>query len=174
MIGVAGTPCERGRRTPIGTIDPEGLRDILRRFAAGVTVITSLNQQERPAGMTATAFTSVSLEPPQVLVCVNAGARTRQAIESHAGFVVNILSAEQEHVARRFASSASDKFEGIAWHPGMTGAPVLDGALATVECRVAQAIEAGSHVIYVGSVLDGRLGSGRPLLYFEGAYRLLS
>lgn len=157
--------------TPIET---EVLRRILRHFAAGVTVITSLNEEGHPAGMTATAFSSVSIDPPMVLVCVNATARTRHAIEGHTGYVVNVLSAQQEHIARRFASSVSDKFEGIDWRPGVTGAPVLSGALATVECRVHQAVEAGTHIIYIGEVLDGSVDREElPLLYYDGEYRVL-
>ena len=154
-------------------IDPDLFRQILRHFAAGVTVITSLGDDGRPAGMTATAFSSVSIEPPQVLVCVNAEARTRRAIEDHAGFAVNILSAEQEQLAMRFASKVTDKFEGIVWRGGVTGSPLLEGAVAALECRIANAVEAGTHVIYIGEVLGGNVAPGEPLVYFDAAYRRL-
>jgi flavin reductase (DIM6/NTAB) family NADH-FMN oxidoreductase RutF len=149
------------------------LREILRRFAAGVTVITSIDEAGGPAGMTATAFSSVSLSPPTVLVCVDAGARTRRAIELRTGFAVNVLAADQEEVARRFASKVTDKFEGVAWRAGDTGVPVLEGALAAVECRVAHTIPAGTHIVYLGEVLAGRWATGDPLLYYEGTYRRL-
>lgn len=152
-------------------IQSDLLRSILRRFAAGVTVITSLNEIDAPAGMTATAFSSVSLSPPMVLVCVNATARTRRAIEGHSAFGVNVLATGQEHIARQFASRISDKFEGVAWRRGVTGVPLLEGALATVECRVHHAVEAGTHIVYIGEVLGGSVGDGEPLLYYEGAYR---
>lgn len=157
----------------VSPVDAELFRLILRHFAAGVTVITSLADDGRPAGMTATAFSSVSTEPPQVLVCVNAEARTRKAIEDHAGFAVNILAAGQEELAMRFASRVTDKFEGIGWRGGVTGAPLLEGAIAIVECRIANAVEAGTHVIYIGEVLSGGVEPGDPLLYFDGSYRRL-
>lgn len=155
---------------PIG---PDALRAILRHFAAGVTVITSVNEDGTPAGMTATAFSSVSLSPPMVLVCVAATAHTRRAIEGRGAFAVTLLAASQETVARRFASKATDKFEGVAWHPGSTGVPVLDGALATVECRVSRTVEAGTHIVIIGEVLAGSHAGGEPLVYYDGTYRLL-
>lgn len=151
----------------------EQLRAILRRFAAGVTVITAIGDEGAPAGMTATAFTSVSLTPPMVLICVDATARTRRAIEGHGAFAVNVLAADQEHVARRFASKVDDKFEGVSWGPGASGVPVIEGALATVECRVARAVEAGTHVVYIGEVLAGLAAAADPLVYFDGSYRVL-
>jgi (E)-2-((N-methylformamido)methylene)succinate hydrolase len=155
-------------------VDPDVLRRILRRFAAGVTVITSINDASAPVGMTATAFSSVSLDPPMVLVCVNAGARTRHAIEGSTGYGVNILAEGQEAVARQFASSAADKFAGVAWRPGATGVPLIEGALATLECSVVQAVEAGTHIVYIGSVLAGEVPGGEPLVYHDGSYRTLA
>lgn len=152
----------------------EALRDILRHFAAGVTVVTSLGEEGHPAGMTATAFSSVSLSPPMILVCLNATARTRHAVEGSGAFCVNVLEAGQEEVARRFASLVSDKFEGIPWRTGVTGVPVLEGTLAHVECRVAQAVEAGTHIIYIGEVLGGATLVAEPLVYFAGSYRHLA
>lgn len=156
-----------------GPLQPDELRAILRRFAAGVTVVTAAGEGGAPAGMTTTAFTSVSLAPPMVLICVDVGARTRRVIEGRAGFAVNVLGVGQEEIARRFASKADDKFEGVPWRAGETGAPVIEGALATVECRVARAIEAGTHVVYIGDVLAGSVGVGEPLVYFDGLYRML-
>lgn len=152
----------------------DSLKEILRHFATGVTVITSVNEHGEPAGMTATAFTSVSVSPPMVLVCVNAAAHTRRAIDRYTRFAVNVLAASQQSVAQRFASSGGDKFEGVRWHPGATGVPLLNGALATVECRVAQTVEAGTHLIYIGVVLAGSSATGEPLVYHEGSYRRLA
>ena len=155
-------------------MDPDVLRRILRRFAAGVTVITSVNDAGEPVGMTATAFSSVSLDPPMVLVCVNATARTRHAIEGSTGYGVNILADGQETIARQFATSALDKFAGVAWRGGQTGVPLIEGALATLECQVVQAVEAGTHIVYIGSVLAGDEPGGEPLLYHDGSYRTLT
>ncbi|HVL33042.1 MAG TPA: flavin reductase family protein [Actinomycetota bacterium] len=153
------------------TIESELLRLILRRFAAGVTVITSVAEDGAPAGMTATAFSSVSLSPPMVLVCVDAAARTRKAIERAGFFAVNVLAGTQQDIAKRFASKMDDKFAGLRWRAGITGAPLLDGSLAVVECEVRNSVEAGTHVIYVGAVRNGETVEGEPLVYFEGEYR---
>lgn len=166
-----GRPTARGRRRGnLPEMEPELLRHILRRFAAGVTVITSVNDEGSPVGMTATAFSSVSIDPPMVLVCVNSTARTRHAIEGSTGYGVNILARGQEAVARQFASQAADKFEGIAWREGETGVPLIEGALASLECRVVQSVEAGTHIVYIGAVLAGEDPGGDPLIYHEGSY----
>lgn len=136
-------------------------------------MITSVNDAGEPVGMTATAFSSVSLDPPMVLVCVNATARTRHAIEGRTGYAVNILGVEQEPIARQFASSVADKFEGVSWRPGETGVPLLEGALATLECEVVRSVEAGTHIVYIGAVRAGSEPGGDPLLYFDGSYRSL-
>lgn len=149
----------------------EDLRQVLRRFAAGVTVVTSVREDGTPAGMTATAFTSVSLSPPMVLVCVDAGSRTAAAISRHGAFAVNILEASQHDLAARFASSADDKFAGLAWHPGLEGVPVLDGVLASVVCLVRSSIEAGTHRIELAEVVAAQHRDGAPLVYVDGAYR---
>ncbi|MFN2614972.1 MAG: flavin reductase family protein [Actinomycetota bacterium] len=160
---------------PVTPIEAETLREVLRHFAAGVTVITSINEEGHPAGMTATAFTAVSLKPPMVLVCVDANARTRRAIEGHTAFAVNVLAADQEAVARQFASKIHDKFSGIPWRHGTTGVPVIDDSLARLECRVHQAVEAGTHVVYIGEVLAVGLrpGARDPLVYYDATYRAL-
>lgn len=155
------------------TFDGAALRQALRHLAAGVTVITSVNEAGDPVGMTATAFSSVSLDPPMVLVCVNATARTRHAIEGRAGYAVNILGLDQEPIARRFASSATEKFEGVSWRPGTTGVPLIEGALTTLECEVVRSVEAGTHIVYIGAVRAGSDPGGDPLLYFDGSYRTL-
>lgn len=153
-------------------IEAETLRQILRRFAAGVTVITSVNEEGAPVGMTATAFSSVSIDPPMILICVDATARTRLAIERAGRFAVNVLADAQEDMSKRFASKDTDKFTGVAWHAGgATGMPVLDGALGAVECLVDQAVAAGTHIVYIGAVQAGSVGAGEPLIYYEGAYR---
>lgn len=155
-------------------MDPGAFRSTLRRFAAGVTVITSAREDGEPAGMTATAFTSVSAEPPTVLICVDASARTREAIERREAYAVNILAQGQRDVASLFASKAEGKFESIPWRPGETGVPIIDGVLAALECRVVQSVEAGTHLIFIGEVLAVHLGEGDPLIYFDAAYHKLA
>jgi flavin reductase (DIM6/NTAB) family NADH-FMN oxidoreductase RutF len=152
------------------TAGPEALRQVLRRFAAGVTVVTTISPDGRPAGMTATAFTSVSIEPPIVLCCLNASSRTTGAVLASEAFAVNVLSAGQEECARRFAQRVDDKFSGIEWHPGPLGLPILEGTVATVACRVRSVTEAGTHRIVLGDVVACRHGSTDALLYLDGRY----
>jgi flavin reductase (DIM6/NTAB) family NADH-FMN oxidoreductase RutF len=155
-------------------LTPTEFRHALRSFAAGVTVVTTREPDGRPSGLTASAFTSVSLDPPLVLVCVDHAATAHPAFRAHGWFAVNVLRREQEAVSRRFAETRSDKFEGVPCHDGRTGLPLLDGALATLECRLVGAHEAGDHTIFVGAVEAAVVGGGRPLVYFHGGYHGLT
>jgi flavin reductase (DIM6/NTAB) family NADH-FMN oxidoreductase RutF len=154
-------------------LTPTEFRNALRCFAAGVTVVTTRDQEGRPSGLTASAFTSVSLDPPLVLVCVDHAATAHPAFRTHGWFAVNVLRHEQEALSRRFAESGGDKFRGVPCHDGQSGLPLLDGALATLECRLVEAHEAGDHTIFVGRVETATIGEGRPLVYFHGRYHSL-
>src|SRR5207244_2704150 len=118
-------------------------------------------------GLTANAVCSVSLEPPLILVCVDKTAESHPAFERSQAFVVNILSDRQQELSRRFAVSGGEKFVGLPCRNGGTGAPILEGALAHVECRVVAAHDAGDHTIYIGEVQDADIGEGAPLLFFR-------
>lgn len=147
------------------------LREALRRFATGVTVLSA--GHDVPRGMTANAFTSVSLAPPLVLVCVNRTAAIHQTVVDSGSFAVSILSARQEHVARYFASHTRPRgpreFDAVGWTPGpSTGAPLIDGALAWMECTLAAAYEGGDHSIFLGSVLASSSGPACDALVFFG------
>jgi flavin reductase (DIM6/NTAB) family NADH-FMN oxidoreductase RutF len=155
-------------------LTPTEFRTALRNFAAGVTVVTTRDEDGRPSGLTASAFTSVSLDPPLVLVCVDHAATAHPALRAHGWFAVNVLRQEQEGISRRFAASGGDKFDGVPCHEGKTGLPLIDGALATLECRVVGAHEAGDHTIFVGAVEAASVRNGRPLVYFHGGYHGLS
>ena len=155
-------------------LSPTEFRTALRSFAAGVTVVTTRDQEGRPSGLTASAFTSVSLDPPLVLVCVDHTATAHPDFQARGWFAVNVLRREQEALARRFAASGGDKFRGVPCHEGQTGLPLLDGALATLECRIVQAHEAGDHTIFVGQVEAASVAGGRPLVYFHGGYHSLT
>lgn len=145
-------------------------RDVLGRFASGVTVVTSLSNGE-PVGMTAQSFTSVSLHPPLVLFCP---AKTSQAWPSmqRAGFFcVNLLSEGQDEISNQFARRGTEKFAGIGWKPASTGAPLLDGVLGWVDCTVYAVHEAGDHYVVLGQVQDlGISDAPHPLLFYKGAY----
>ncbi len=150
------------------------LREVLRGFATGVTVVAA--GREIPQGMTANAFTSVSLSPPLVLVCVNRAAAVHQTVLDCRAFAVSVLSGRQEYVARYFADHSRPRgrqeFDIVGWSRGpSTGAPLIHGAIAWMECELAAAYDGGDHSIFVGSVLDGERGTARDaLLFFGGAF----
>jgi flavin reductase (DIM6/NTAB) family NADH-FMN oxidoreductase RutF len=155
-------------------LTPAEFRTALRCFAAGVTVVTTRDREGRPSGLTASAFTSVSLDPPLVLVCVDHAATAHPSFRAHGRFAVNVLRREQEALSRRFAESGGDKFQGVPCHDGRMGLPLLDGALAALECRVVEAHEAGDHTIFIGRVEAASVAGGRPLVYFHGSYHSLA
>jgi flavin reductase (DIM6/NTAB) family NADH-FMN oxidoreductase RutF len=152
-------------------------RDALGSFATGVTVITSQGV-EHPYGMTANAFSSVSLDPPLVLVCVIKGTEGAAAIESNGCFAVNILGLDQEPISRYFASKdrprGPDAFSQIPHLRAATGSPIIEGTTAYLDCRLHAAHEAGDHVIFIGEVMAmGVDPEVQPLLFHRGKYRLI-
>jgi len=155
-------------------IDKEEFRRVLSHFASGVTVVTTVAADGTAHGLTATAFTSVSLEPPLVLVCIDKRAESHPHFRRGRAFAVNFLAAEDEHLSRRFAVSGGDKFSDVAVRPGLEGVPVLRDALGCVECRTLEVFEGGDHSIFLGRVEAGAAREGEPLLYFRGRYRRLA
>lgn len=153
--------------------DKTELRRVMGHFATGVTIVTTHDGQGRCYGLTANAVCSVSLEPPLVLVCVDKAAESHPAFALSQAFVVNILGDEQEELSRRFAVSGGEKFVGLACRNGGTGTPIIEGALAHVECRVVATHDAGDHTIYIGQVEGGDVTAGSPLLFFRGKYHHL-
>lgn len=151
-------------------IDKDTFRRVLSNFAAGVTVVTTFDRDRRPHGLTATAFTSVSLDPPLVLVCIDKKAETFPHFAPAGVFAVNFLGTDQRDVSQHFAKHGGDKFTGMGWRQGALGAPILDGTIGHVECRIAHAYEGGDHVIYVGEIDSAAAGDGQPLLHFRHAY----
>ncbi len=157
------------------SMDTAEYRRILGHLASGVTVVTSLDPEGPVNGLTASAVTSVSLDPLLVLVCVDRAADTRGAIERSGSFAINVLGEDAEALARRFATYATEeKFDGVAYRRETTGAPVLEAALAWVDCRVRHRYEGGDHLIYVGEVVAGDARDSGPLLYFRGGYGRLA
>ena len=148
-------------------------RRTLGCFATGVTVITAMDDEGKPRGLTANAFSSLSLEPTLILVCVDHRSDTFPVIGQAEAFAVNILGEEQREISQRFARKGEDKFDGIGFHPGETGAPVIDGSLAVIECLRHEAYEAGDHTIFIGNVQHIEHGPGKPLLFFRGNYASL-
>ena len=152
-------------------IDKDQFRRILSSFASGVTVVTTIDREQRPHGLTATAFTSVSLDPPLVLVCIDKQTETYPHFALAGLFAVNFLALEQRDISQRFAKHGGDKFSDTAWHRGGLGVPILGGTVGHVECRIIRAHDGGDHTIYVGEIEAGDAGDGPPLLYFRHAYR---
>ena len=151
-------------------IQPADFRHVLGHFASGVTVVTTTDADGRPAGLTASAFTSVSLDPPLILICVDHKSQTYPALLERGRFAINILDVEQSDVSRRFASTKLDKFEAVAWHTSVFGLPLIDGALAHLECTTANTHVEGDHTIFVGLVEHASATDGQPLMYFRGKY----
>ena len=154
-------------------IDKPSFKKVLGSFAAGVTIITTVGEDGTPYGLTATAFTSVSLEPPLVLVCVDKRAESLPHLLSSRRFCVSLLAAGQDDLSNRFARSGGDKFAGVEVHAGSLGVPHLAEALAYLECATTEVIDGGDHTIFVGQVEAGDATDGEPLVYFRGAYRQL-
>lgn len=148
-------------------------RKTLGRFATGITVVTARDAQGVPHGLTVNSFTSVSLDPPLVLFCLGKSSTSLDLLLASNSFCINILSVDQEALSTRFASRLENRFEGVAWQTGETGSPLLGGALAALDCRKRQTVEAGDHYILVGEVLTATFREGDPLLYFASRYRRL-
>ena len=154
-------------------LDPAQFRELLGRFATGVTILTVTAPDGRPLGMTANSLASVSLRPPLVSVCVDCEAEMHNAILSVRQFVVNILCSNQESLARRFADKHEDRFDGVGYHLSPDGLILLDGTLAHIECERHAEYSSGDHTIVVGRVVGGETSDGRPLLYYRGGYATL-
>jgi flavin reductase (DIM6/NTAB) family NADH-FMN oxidoreductase RutF len=153
------------------SIDAARYRQVLGHFPTGVTVISAAGA-DGPAGLCVGSFSSVSLDPPLVAFFAGAQSSSWPRIEAAGHYCVNILAEDQEDVARVFAGKADDKFAGIGWRPApATGAPVLNGVLAWIDCRIETVHEAGDHWIVVGRVLDLEIGhEGGPLVFFRGGF----
>ena len=155
-------------------LDPDGFRAVLGRFASGVTVVTMAGPDGRDHGMTVSAFCSLSLDPPLVLVCIDRASSMHDQLAVDTPFAVNVLSAGQEAISRRFATGdPPNRFDGLGYQRGMTGAPILDDVLAWLEARVSAMHVEGDHTIVVGHVEAAATRNERPLLYYRGGYAQL-
>src|SRR5436190_11519371 len=154
-------------------VSPEQFREVMRRFAASVNVITSADGAVKN-GMTATAVCSVSADPPSALIIVKRENRSHVIIARTQRFAVNVLANDQQHLAAHFASRASDPFAGVPHAIGSTGCPLIEGADACIECVVIQALDVGTHTIFVGKIVATATSNRAPLLYHEGRYHALA
>ena len=154
-------------------VSKDDFRIALSRFVSGVTVVTVLDSDSQPAGITVSAFSSVSLDPPLVLACIDKRASVHAHLTEGSHFAINILAQDQEHLSRRFASKDEDRFGGAGYREGACGAPLLEGALAHIECRVVHAYPGGDHTIVVGEVESMNVTDHKPLAYYRGGYAQL-
>lgn len=155
-------------------ISENEFRNALSRFASGVSVVTTSDSQGRFYGITVSAFCSVSLNPPLVLICIEKSTASHYAFRESRAFIVNVLEHSQISLSERFAAPAPDKFENVAYTPGILGIPSLDGVLANIDCRISEIYEGGDHSVIIGAVESTRVSSGGPLLYFRGRYGSLA
>jgi len=154
-------------------IDPSQFRQLLGRFATGVTILTLATPEGGPLGMTANSVASVSLQPPLLSVCVDREAEMHDVILEAPEFVVNVLASPQEALARRFSDKHENRFDGVGYHLSPEGLILLDGVLAHMVCERHATHPAGDHTIVLGRVVGGATGDGRPLLYYRGGYAAL-
>ena len=152
-------------------VDASLYRRACSLFATGITVVTTVDAHGHPHGMTVNSFSSVSLDPPLILVCID----LKNAILGHfltsAWFAVNILGEHQEDVSRRFSTAAQNRFNGMDWRRSDSGVPLLAGVLAEMECAVAKTFEVGDHAVLIGEVRRAAYREGKPLVYFNSSYR---
>jgi flavin reductase (DIM6/NTAB) family NADH-FMN oxidoreductase RutF len=155
-------------------INRDEFRAALGRFASGVTVVTTKDSNGNWHGITVSAFCSVSLDPPLILICIDVNTGSQYALTQTDSFVVNILRDNQQYISDRFASYLPDKFETIKYRLGIDDLPVLEDALANLECRLVNAHNNGDHTIFVGQIERVTVNDGEPLVYFHGNYHKIS
>ncbi len=153
-------------------------RDLFRRacgrFTTGVAVAGVIDPSGQPHALTVNSFTSVSLEPPLILICLAHSVAAIDVFRAASRFGLSFLSSSQIDISERFAHFAEDRFEGIPWHPGPGGVPLIDGAVGTLECSVVRWFPLGDHDVFVGEVMFAEVLPGEPLAFFAGDYRRLS
>lgn len=155
-------------------VDGSTFRKALGAFASGVTVVTGRAADGEPVGLTVSAFSSLSLDPPLILVCLDKATRSAEALTG-GPFAVNILAEDQQAVSNHFASRKDKRFDGVEWQAGeVHGSPLLSGSLAHLQCAPHEVLEGGDHLIVVGRVEAVDVSEeGKPLTYFRGGYRIL-
>ena len=152
-------------------VEPTKLfRQALGTFATGVTVVTAIDEQDRPRGFTANSFTSVSLDPPLILVCIASGSAGHAVFTNSDTFCVNVLAEDQQDLSTLFASPGNDRFFEIEWRPGNNGNPIIDGVITNFECDRHNIVDAGDHVILIGKVSNYEASGRSPLIYCSGSY----
>jgi len=155
------------------SMDNGAFRSIMRTMVNGVTVITT-SHEGHMHGMTATAFSSVSADPPTVLIVLNRSTRTHPLVSASRHFIVHLLSEDQIELGNRFAGKLDDQFDGISFTINEHGIPVIDGVVATLECETVNELSVGTHTIFIGRVLRGSRSQTMPLVYHDGSYKAVA
>jgi flavin reductase (DIM6/NTAB) family NADH-FMN oxidoreductase RutF len=157
-------------------VSVDDFKKALQLWASGVTVVTTQSEKFGVQGMTVTAFSSVSVNPPQILVCINQTADTGEGIQQSEHFAVNVLTIDQQEVSNQFAGGCSQqqRFENINWNESANGAPFLNDSLMSLSCKVVNKVLVGTHWIIIGEVEESICRSNQPLLYYSGAYTKLA
>jgi flavin reductase (DIM6/NTAB) family NADH-FMN oxidoreductase RutF len=153
----------------VSGLDEARFREVLGHFATGITIVTA-NEEGVPVGFSCQSFAALSLDPPMVLLAPAKSSTSWPRIAQAGAFCVNILGQDQEAVCRAFAVSGGDKFEGVNWTPGVTGAPIITGSLAYVECTLGSIYEGGDHELVTGHVVAVEAGEGAPLLFYRSGF----
>lgn len=155
------------------SLDPDAFRAVMGRFASGVTIVTATDESGEDHGMTVSAFASVSLEPPLIVVCIDQTASMHDTLINISYFAINILASTQEAIARRFAATGAQRFEGIGYRHGENGAPILNDVLAYIECRRISSTTTGDHTVIIAETVATAMRDARPLLYYRGGFAQL-
>lgn len=164
---------ERGSR-PVRPVGSDEFRRACGRFATGVSVATALDGKGIPHGLTVSSFTSVSLHPPLILICLGHAVKSIEVFRSASHFGINVLHENQQDLSQRFATRGLDRFDGVDWLRGETGVPLIPGAVAQMECVVRKRVIAGDHDIFIAEMVASQVNEGDPLLYYASAYRRIS
>ena len=161
-------------RLPSTPVDADRFRRACSKFATGVAIVTAIDQEGRPHGMTVNSFTSVSLDPPMVLVCIDMRAAILPHLLAAESIGINLLTETQSALSVRFARPGEDRFGAVEWYPGELGVPLIPDSLAVFECGVTRFVEAGDHHVLFAQVRYAHWLDERPLVYFDSGYALLS
>jgi flavin reductase (DIM6/NTAB) family NADH-FMN oxidoreductase RutF len=155
------------------SLNPEQFRRACAHFATGVAILTTRSAEGAPHGLTINSFTSLSLDPPLVMAAIAHSSAQLQTFDTSTSFAVNVLHEAQRDLSVHFAKVNQDRFNGVPWTEGTSGAPLLEGAIAVIECRVVHRIDVGDHRVIIGEAVDAQMHGGRPLLFFQSGYAAL-
>jgi len=155
------------------SVSGEDFRRACGRFATGITIATVMDPDGVPHGLTVNSFNAVSLEPPLVSICLGHAVSLIDLFREASFFGINVLNENQRPLSDHFARKGHDRFQGVAWTPGQTGAPLIYDALAAIECQLEQRVTVGDHDIFIGRMVAAKVTEAAPLLYFASAYRKL-